>query len=152
MKMRILVIEDEPQIVELLLNATKNYTTFFASTGELVEALKMCSAEEWDCIIVDLKLLDSSVEQTLAKLRAIKKMQPNSGMIVCSGMPVPRLKERCLEAGADSFVPKNRAFLEEAQELIIAINVGMMHVSPHNKPDSFMPSVRTLREMAEKKN
>ncbi len=148
-KMRILAVEDDDNERSVLKAFLAPFTSIFMGCQKLSEALELCRKNQFDCIILDLRLLDSDVDGTLASIRGIKELQPDCGMIVCSGAAVPDLKEKSLRAGADTFLEKTPSmFKENAKLLLITVCAAMLHHDGNGRTDSFMPHVRLLESIA----
>lgn len=73
MRKKILVADDEPQLLELIARRlkTNNYEVVTASDG--VEALKKTSAENPDLIILDIKMAQMDGYTALLRLKADEK-------------------------------------------------------------------------------
>lgn len=143
--MDFLICEDEESDQYLLSRFLSPYASSFAFAKGLEETTAMCKIGHYDCLILDLVLKDSTWRGTLDSIRELRALQPKMRLIVCSGMPVEDLKEKAIEAGADVFLKKDgNLFSEGAKQLLIAVNVAMLHATPN---DSFWPNVRALREM-----
>jgi two-component system, OmpR family, KDP operon response regulator KdpE len=99
---RILVVDDEPQILRVLrIHLTaRQYTVITAATG--AEALQRAEAEHPDVVILDLGLPDLDGVEIVRRLRAWTGVP----IIVLSGRADSRDKVEALDAGADDYVTK----------------------------------------------
>jgi len=148
--MRMLLVEDSDSDRYMLKRFLRPYASSFCEAVGVEEAFELCRENTFDCIILDLLLEGStSVDDTLTRIHELKRLQPDAGLIVCSGMPVPELKEKSLEAGADYFLQKNpEMYRNSAKALLIAVCAAMMHHGITGRTESFMAHTRLLQEIA----
>ena len=101
-KQRILVVDDEPQILRALtINMrARGYTVETASSG--AEALAMASAHNPDLVVLDLGLPDMDGLQVVRGLRGWS----TAPIVILSGRTDSAEKVAALDAGADDYVTK----------------------------------------------
>lgn len=99
---RLLLVDDEPQIVRALTPALQaaGYRVEVAGTGE--GALRLLAAEPCDVIILDLGLPDLDGKDVIARVREWS----DAPIIVLSAREVEGEKIAALDAGADDYVNK----------------------------------------------
>lgn len=99
---RLLIVDDEPQIVRALTPALQaaGYAVNVAATGE--DALTQFAAEPSDAIILDLGLPDLDGKEVIARIREWSE----APIIVLSARDLESEKIAALDAGADDFVNK----------------------------------------------
>jgi len=99
---RVLVVDDEPQILRALrINLrARQYEVYTAATA--AEALAVASAHPPDLVILDLGLPDMDGEEVIAGLRGWTA----APIIVLSGRADSSDKVEALDAGADDYVTK----------------------------------------------
>jgi two-component system, OmpR family, KDP operon response regulator KdpE len=99
---RLLIVEDEPQIVRALTPAltAAGYEVHAAEDGET--ALKRAAAEPFDIMIVDLGLPDMDGKQLISRIRQWSQ----APIIVLSARDSEEEKIAALDVGADDFVNK----------------------------------------------
>jgi DNA-binding response OmpR family regulator len=115
MSQRILVVDDEPQIRELLAIYLKKqgYEVFSAATAE--ETLQQLEKTPVDLVVLDIGLAN---EDGLKVLADIKKARPDLRVVMLTGMGfVEDLLEEAHEKGADGYVSK----VLPLDELLMAI-------------------------------
>lgn len=102
-KKKILIIEDEPDIVMGLQDALEfeGFLTF--STGLGQKGVEFVESEKPSCIILDLMLPDINGYLVCEKIRAADSLVP---IIILSARSQESDKIRGLEAGADDYVTK----------------------------------------------
>jgi len=102
---RILIIEDDPEIQEMLkfAFAREGWQLLMASTGE--EGLKILRGKEADCVILDIMLPGMDGLKTLKKIRENKNMQ-TLPVILCTARGEEADIIAGLELGADDYVVK----------------------------------------------
>jgi CheY-like chemotaxis protein len=144
--MRILIVDDDPHMVEVLAHFLEPITSKIETTSRLQTAIELSTTRKFNVIILDLLLEDSTKEKTLDAIKIFKSHQ--SAVVVVSGVPEPTIEQQAKQAGADAFVPKDNTFGKSA--LIIATNVALMNM-PRTSPksESFESHVETLRRMAQ---
>lgn len=99
---RLLLVDDEPQIVRALTPALQaaGYRVEAAGTGE--GALRLLAAEPCDAMILDLGLPDLDGKDVIARVREWS----DAPIIVLSAREVEGEKIAALDAGADDYVNK----------------------------------------------
>lgn len=100
--MRILTVDDDPkesEVLKKLLKRRFDAEVFQAST--MREARTIMAANNLDCVVLDLQLPDSGIDQTI---EAIRRFQ--YPVFVYSGFDDPTLRERVLNSGAEDFILK----------------------------------------------
>jgi DNA-binding response OmpR family regulator len=115
MNRHILVVDDEPQIRDLLSIYLKKqgYEVFAASTS--AETLARLEQDEIDLIVLDIGLAE---EDGLNLLQRLKSAHPHVRVIMLTGMGfVEDLLQEAHEKGADGYVSK----VLPLDELLIAI-------------------------------
>lgn len=107
--MRILVIEDEKRIAELIVRGLQNAGFEVDSAEEGVKALEMARATDYDLIILDLLLPDMDGLKVLEKLRNRKVCPP---VLILSALGAVDDRVKGLERGADDYLAKPFSFNE----------------------------------------
>jgi len=101
-KGRVLIIDDDPQILELLSKVLKkNYSVFPSLTGS--EGLEIFKNEILDAALVDIKLPDIDGLDVLVE---IKKTIPDFPVIIITGHASIPLAVKAMKLGAFYFVKK----------------------------------------------
>jgi CheY-like chemotaxis protein len=127
-KQKILVIEDEPEVRDIIVRTLKHfgYITLEAANGQ--EGIEKIVGEKPDLVIIDLVMPVMDGMQLLAWIRGNHgSVNPNIKIIVMSGYyPVPEgydsLEQMVLDAGADAFLekPSTAAQLNAAVEALLS--------------------------------
>ncbi len=101
-KLRVLVVDDEPQIHRILRPALTacGYEILEATTGG--EALKCIAASAPDVVLLDLGLPDMDGAEVLEKARAFSQVP----ILIVSARHQESAKVSALDAGADDYVEK----------------------------------------------
>ena len=100
---RILIVEDEPDIVRGLTDALEFEGFDVVSTGEGRPGVKIMRERAADCVILDLMLPDINGYQVCEEIRAFNPVVP---IIILTARGQESDKIRGLEAGADDYVTK----------------------------------------------
>ena len=102
-KKRVLIVEDEPDIVRGLSDALEFEGFDVASTGLGREGVRLMRAQAADCVILDLMLPDINGYQVCEEIRAVNSLVP---IIMLTARGQESDKIRGLEAGADDYMTK----------------------------------------------
>jgi CheY-like chemotaxis protein len=120
-ELRILLIEDS----ELLRGRLSQMLTepgrmrVVASAATEAEARQKIEAEEYDVLLVDVELQEGSGIGAIRHARATYAPARQPLIIVLTNYPLPAVRSRCIDAGADYFLDKMRQF-QEVKPLISA--------------------------------
>ncbi len=99
---RILVCDDEEGVRESLrLILSDDYDLTFARHG--AEALEQVSQKDYDLILLDIKMPRI---HGLEVIKQIKKIRPQTPVIIVSGYQSTEIATEALKLGADDYVPK----------------------------------------------
>src|ERR1700687_5468184 len=100
---RLLVVDDEPQIREVIARAltAAGYAIDFSGSGK--EGLIRATAGDYDLVILDLVMPDMDGRQILAELR---RERPEQAVLVLSCLSDVTTKVDCLELGAQDYLTK----------------------------------------------
>ncbi|HKW75644.1 MAG TPA: response regulator transcription factor [Terriglobales bacterium] len=107
--MRILIAEDDAPLSSLIAGAftQDGHHCDVAASGE--RALARLSAEQFDVLILDLRLPGMSGEEVLRRLR---RENPDVGVLILTATDAIGERVACLDAGADDYLTKPFAFSE----------------------------------------
>ncbi|MDO8568525.1 MAG: response regulator [Dehalococcoidales bacterium] len=105
MNEKILIVEDSPQNLRLLAMTlrAKSYTLLTAADGE--EALATAVREHPDLIIMDMQLPKKNGFEVTRRLRQIPGFSKVT-IIALTAYAMKGDREKCLEAGCDTYVSK----------------------------------------------
>lgn len=101
--MKILVVEDERELREVIVASLKEARFVAEAAATLVEARTKASAYEYDCILLDLMLPDGNGLDLLRNMAARGK---HSNVIILSAKDSVDDKVEGLNLGADDYLPK----------------------------------------------
>lgn len=105
MPYKVLVVDDESSVKDLLRDLLKkdNHSVLTASSGE--EALEIIKKEDFDIILLDIKLSGMSGLETLKK---IKEVKPAIAVIMTTGFGYDEdLIAKTRELGCSGYIGKN---------------------------------------------
>ena len=115
MKQRILVVDDEPQIREMLSMYLSSHGYEAATADDSQEALRAVEEDDIDVVILDIGLAE---EDGLKLLEQLKASHPELSVIMLTGMGfVEDLLQEAQQKGADGYVSK----VLPLDELLMAI-------------------------------
>ncbi len=147
--MKVLVVEDEPEMLESIERALKQENAVVESAANLQEALDKALIYEYDCILLDVNLPDGS---GLELLQELKNNNKSDGVLIISARNSLDDKLEGLNLGADDYLTKPFHFSEliarirsivrrkkfDGNALVeignIQADVTNQSVSVHNKP------------------
>ena len=129
MSCRILLVDDEPQILELLglFLARHGYEVFKA--GSSTQALELLERENVELVLLDIGLAE---EDGLKVLPVLKSQHPKVKVIMLTGMGfVEDLLEEAQQKGADGYVSKALPLDEvlEAMNQVLKPKLPQVHSS-----------------------
>ena len=109
--MRILIAEDDAPLASLIAGAFRHegHVCDIAANGE--RALARLNSEQFDVLILDLRLPGMSGEEVLKRLR---RENPDLGVLILTAADAIGERVACLDAGADDYLTKPFAFSELA--------------------------------------
>jgi len=100
--LRLLIIDDEPQILRALTPALQAAGYVVETSGSAADALSALAADPCDAIILDLGLPDMDGKEVIARVREWS----DAPIIVLSARDLESEKIAALDAGADDYVNK----------------------------------------------
>ncbi len=101
--MKILVVEDEPQMLENIVSALVGESYIVETAVNFNEASQRIGVYNYDCILLDIGLPDGN---GLELLKMIKKRGLQDGVIIVSAKDSLDDKLEGLDLGADDYLPK----------------------------------------------
>lgn len=101
--MKILIIEDEKELVESILQYLKHENYLCEVSFEFEQAKEKISLYDYDCILLDISLPDGN---GLNLLRELKRLNKTGGVIIISAKNSLDDKINGLNLGADDYLPK----------------------------------------------
>lgn len=101
--MRILVLEDDAQLAELVRETLEDEGWVVDTTGFLEEAAALFEAFPYDLIVLDLSLPDG---EGMELLRALRRRGVRVPVLILTARDAPERRVEGLEAGADDYVVK----------------------------------------------
>jgi two-component system, OmpR family, response regulator ArlR len=101
--MKILVIEDEPQMLETLVQSLQQEKYLVETATDYDSALEKVGVYAYDCILLDITLPGGS---GLAILEELKKQLKTDGVIIVSAKDSVEDRIAGLELGADDYLSK----------------------------------------------
>ena len=128
-KAAILVIEDDPDIQDLLsfAFAGEGWKLIMAKTGE--EGLETIAKEKVDCVILDIMLPGMDGLKTLKKIRALDGQAKNTPVIMATARGEEADIVAGLELGADDYVVKPYS----PKVLAARIRTALRRLEEHDK-------------------
>ncbi|MEC8884999.1 MAG: response regulator transcription factor [Bacteroidota bacterium] len=101
--MKILIIEDEPQMLDNMRRTLEQEQYLVESAATYTEALDKIGAYAYDCILLDVMLPDGN---GLKILKELKAKQKEEGVIIVSANDSFDDRIEGLNLGADDYLPK----------------------------------------------
>ena len=142
---RVLLVDDHPVIRQgfrrILTQAFSDLCVGEAETGE--QAIALSESSVWDLIILDLSLPGLS---GLEVIRDVRRMQPESRIIVVSIHSPQQFARRALSVGAAAYLEKSAA-PEEMVKAVAEVLEGRSYVSPSVGVASETDSITSPHEL-----
>src|SRR5688500_10387914 len=101
--MKILVIEDEPEMLDNMVQSLQREKYIVETAADYFSAREKLNIYEYDCILLDVGLPGGS---GLDILKELKKEGKNGGVIIVSAKDSLDDKVKGLNLGADDYLPK----------------------------------------------
>jgi DNA-binding response OmpR family regulator len=101
--MKILLVEDEPALVETIVSYLTGHTILCEVAGDIHSALYKIEMHSYDCILLDLMLPDGNGLEVLLHL---KRFVRTDGVIVLSAKETLESRIEALQMGADDYLTK----------------------------------------------
>lgn len=101
--MKILVIEDEPSLRELIQNSLEKERFIVETASCYTEGIRKVEDYDYDCILLDIMLPDGD---GLTLLKSLKESHKKHSVIIISAKDSLEDKVSGLELGADDYLPK----------------------------------------------
>lgn len=101
--MKILIIEDEPSLRELIQRSLKKERYVVEAAADFQSGLRKIEDYDYDCVLLDIMLPDGN---GLNLLEQLKKMRKRENVIIISAKDSLDDKVLGLELGADDYLPK----------------------------------------------
>jgi DNA-binding response OmpR family regulator len=101
--MKVLLIEDEPELRRSIRMYLQDEGFLIDSAGNFPEAMQKAESYVYDAVLVDILLPKGS---GLDVVRALRKQDPNTGIIIISAKGSLEDKVLGLDLGADDYLPK----------------------------------------------
>ena len=101
--MKILIIEDEPSLKEIMTDYLQKERYVVESVSTLGEALFKLADYDYDCVLLDIMLPDGN---GLSLLRKLREMGKSENVIIISAKDAVEDKIEGLELGADDYLAK----------------------------------------------
>ena len=101
--MKILIVEDEPALRELIQRSLEKERYVVEVAADFNSALRKIEDYDYDCVLLDIMLPDGSGLDLLEKLKAMHK---RGNVIIISAKDSLEDKVLGLELGADDYLPK----------------------------------------------
>ena len=122
-KVRVLVVDDDPQILELFVDVLQEDGRFEVATAQTgYDAGVMTQQFKPDIVVLDYMLPDVNGNVVCRTIRENPELS-NIKILVISGMVDPAEVDRLMEAGADDFIKKPfniERVIERVMELVQA--------------------------------
>ncbi|MBQ7774267.1 MAG: response regulator transcription factor [Bacteroidales bacterium] len=101
--MKILIVEDEPSMRELIKESLEKERFVVETAGDISTAVQKAGTYNYDCILLDVMLPDGS---GLKFLEQLKRMRKRENVIIISAKDSLEDKVLGLDLGADDYLPK----------------------------------------------
>jgi DNA-binding response OmpR family regulator len=104
--MKILIVEDDRHLSQLLEMTLRHYRINAICVGTMGEAEQAAKDQDFEMLVFDLSLPDSTPSETLARIKDLKKATPQGKILVMTGYDSIELRSLARLAGAEAFISK----------------------------------------------
>ena len=101
--MKILIVEDEPSLRELIQRSLEKERYITETADDFKTALQKIEVYDYDCVLLDIMLPDGNGLKILERLKELHKRE---NVIIISAKDSLEDKVLGLELGADDYLPK----------------------------------------------
>jgi signal transduction histidine kinase len=101
----VLVVDDDVRNLLALTPLLEAWGLRVTGAGDGVEALETLEEEEFQLILMDIMMPEMDGYETIRRIRA-GRHQPQIPIVALTAKAGPEDRQRCLEAGADDYLPK----------------------------------------------
>ena len=122
-KLRILHVDDDPEIRLLIAGSLREFGYVVATAGTVAEALQLAGDLEFNLCILDVRLPDGT---GIALCRQLRELQPGVPIVYYSAYAEPVEQREALSVCGDGFLkkPASAADLQEAIEKALKGKAG----------------------------
>lgn len=103
--MKLLIVEENPGLRRLLLALLSESGDEIRECAEGTQALSLCTLEQPDWVVLDLNLARAD---GLSLTRQMRRLCPQTRVLLVADEDDARLRERATQAGAANFIVKDR--------------------------------------------
>ena len=122
MALRVLLVDDEEDIVEVIQDRLEAYGFTVTTAGTGVEALKKLSVEKFDGIFLDVKMPEMGGIEALEEIRKTDKQIP---VIIITASSTRDAAIEAIAKGADEYVLKPFAWEELKAKIEKVYNIAL---------------------------
>lgn len=140
---RVLVVDDEPNLVELVKDVGKGIGCTVIAAADVAEARKVLAEQEVDLLVADLHLPDGN---GINLLPALREHQPTAAAIVITGAPSIDNAIGAIRGGAVDFLKKPFTVEQLATHLQNALQRQAAQVKQEKRVEKLRIAVRKLNE------
>lgn len=146
--MRVLIVEDQPMCAEVVRQFLEPYSSSIHYAETLEDAFRYAEKLQFDLIVLDLRLSDSTADNTIECIGELNALQSNCAIVVMSGMtPEDYFHRRSVAAGAQAFIPKSRSFTRNGIAIAIVAALRAKGLSDTN--ERIKANVELLEKLAQ---
>lgn len=142
--LRVLVIEDNPldaRMIEELLSRANRQPIELEHVQRLSAGLTQLASGQFDVVLVDLNLEDSSGVETVARVHACNRQVP---IVVLTGMEAGELALKALKSGAEDFLYKSEL---EPELLLRSIHYAIERFAHRRSDQQFREEEARYRQL-----
>ena len=140
---RILVVDDEPNLVELVGDIGKDMGCRVVSAGDLAEARRIMADQQIDLLVADMNLPDGD---GISLLPTLRKDQPNAAAIVITGAPSVENAIGAIRGGAVDFIKKPFTAKQLSSQMRAALDRQAAMAKQEKRIEKLRVAVRRLNE------
>jgi response regulator RpfG family c-di-GMP phosphodiesterase len=141
--MKVLIVEDDPNVAELLRRCIYPIATEVKISITMHDAMSVIqSVNDFDVVTLDAGLPDSRALTTLTKISEIKQYNPNTLVVVVTGMVGTEIERAAMASGADAIIFKSGHW----QMSLVKTLVDLFK----KRPERYVRAIEVLEQTAKK--
>lgn len=143
--MKILLVEDEEPVRFVFKRLMGDMTSKIVECDTLVKALAAVGEDDFDLVILDLRLLDADKDETLQHIPDFKRRN-GTPVIVVTGFPDPDIEQKAKAAGADYCIPKGDMF-SRSKAMLMALHAAIVKHPRAHPGNDYLSHVEMLERL-----
>lgn len=105
-KLTILIVEDQDAVIAIWKHFLHPINCDLLIAKTFADGKSLLELYHPDLVLLDLRLTDSTVDETISRIKVLKELSPLSTIVVISGYVTPAMAELAINQGAEKVIQK----------------------------------------------